>query len=57
MAWDGTLEVSATIANTGTRAAEEVVQSTSTTASGSITRPVRELKAFRKIALAGRARR
>jgi len=48
----GTIEVSATIANRGTRAAEEVVQLYTHQRTASVTRPVRELKAFRKIALA-----
>ncbi len=52
MSWDGTLTVSATVANTGKRAAEEVVQLYIRDRVGSVTRPVRELKAFRKIALA-----
>ncbi len=52
MAWDGTLTVSATIANTGQRAAEEVAQLYIHDMVGSVTRPVRELKAFRKVALA-----
>jgi beta-glucosidase len=56
MAWDGTLEVSATVANTGRRAAEEVVQLYVRDRVASITRPVRELKAFRKVALAPGAR-
>ncbi len=51
MASDGALTVRATIANTGTRAAEEVVQLYIRDLAASITRPVRELKAFRKIAL------
>ena len=56
MAWDGTLEVSATVANTGTRGAEEVVQLYIHDHVASITRPVREMKAFRKVALAPGAR-
>ena len=51
LGWDGKLSVSATIANTGTRAAEEVVQLYIHDRTASITRPVRELKGFRKIAL------
>ncbi|RZM36342.1 MAG: beta-glucosidase, partial [Sphingomonas sp.] len=51
MASDGPLTISATIANTGTRAAEEVVQLYIRDLAASVTRPVRELKAFRKIAL------
>lgn len=49
---NGTLEVSATIANRGTRAAEEVAQLYIHDRVASVTRPVRELKAFRKVALA-----
>jgi beta-glucosidase len=47
----GTIEVAATIANHGTRAAEEVVQLYVHDRVASVTQPVRELKAFRKIAL------
>ena len=56
MAANGTLEVSATVANTGTRACEEVVQLYVRDPVASLTRPVRELKAFRKVALAPGAR-
>ena len=49
---NGTVEVSATITNRGTRAAEEVVQLYTHERTASFTRPVRELKAFSKIALA-----
>jgi len=48
----GTIEISATITNRGSRAAEEVVQLYIHDRVASITRPVRELKAFRKVALA-----
>jgi beta-glucosidase len=48
----GTVEVSATITNRGSRAAEEVVQLYTHDKVASLTRPVRELKAFRKVALA-----
>ena len=44
--------VTATISNRGTRAAEEVVQLYIRDRAASITRPVRELKAFRKVRLA-----
>ncbi|HEY1144012.1 MAG TPA: glycoside hydrolase family 3 N-terminal domain-containing protein [Sphingomicrobium sp.] len=47
----GEIAVSARITNRGTRAAEEVVQLYTHDRVASITRPVRELKAFRKIAL------
>lgn len=43
--------VAARITNTGSRAAEEVVQLYIRDRSASITRPVRELKAFRKVSL------
>ena len=49
---NGNIQVSATITNRGTRGAEEVVQLYIHDRVASITRPVRELKAFRKIALA-----
>ena len=49
---NGTIEIAATISNHGTRAAEEVVQLYVHDRVGSVTRPVRELKAFRKVALA-----
>ena len=48
----GTIEITATITNRGTHAAEEVVQLYTHDRTASITRPVRELKAFRKVALA-----
>jgi beta-glucosidase len=48
---DGTLTVSATVTNSGVHAAEEVVQLYVQDVTASITRPVRELKAFRRIAL------
>jgi beta-glucosidase len=51
LAADGTLTVSATITNSGVHAAEEVVQLYVQDVTASITRPVRELKAFRRIAL------
>jgi beta-glucosidase len=48
----GTIEVSATITNRGSRAAEEVAQLYIHERTANITRPVREMKAFRKVALA-----
>ena len=48
----GVIEVFATVSNHGSRAAEEVVQLYIHDKVASITRPVRELKAFRKVALA-----
>jgi beta-glucosidase len=48
----GRREVSATISNRGSRAAEDVVQLYVHDRVASITRPVRQLKAFRKVALA-----
>ena len=49
---NGTIEVAATITNRGSRAAEEVAQLYIHDRVASIIQPVRELKAFRKIALA-----
>ncbi|MFD1952171.1 beta-glucosidase BglX [Sphingomonas arantia] len=46
-----TLTVSATVTNSGTRAADEVVQLYVQDVTASITRPVRELKAFRRVTL------
>lgn len=48
----GEIAVSARITNRGKRAAEEVVQLYTHDRVASVTRPVRELKAFRKLALA-----
>lgn len=52
MAWNGELRVSARVTNRGARAAEEVAQLYIRDRTASITRPVRELKAFRKVVLA-----
>ncbi len=55
--WDGELVVTTTVTNTGAVAAEEVVQLYVHDRVASRVRPVRELKAFAKIALApGQAR-
>jgi beta-glucosidase len=48
----GALAIAVRVANKGTRAAEEVVQLYIHDRAASITRPVRELKDFRKVALA-----
>ncbi|QNM84044.1 glycoside hydrolase family 3 C-terminal domain-containing protein [Sphingomonas sabuli] len=48
----GTVKVAARISNTGRRAAQEVVQLYVHDRTASVTRPVRELKAYRKITLA-----
>ncbi|CAN7467111.1 glycoside hydrolase family 3 N-terminal domain-containing protein [Variovorax paradoxus] len=45
----GTLRVRATVTNTGQRDAEEVVQLYAAERAASVTRPVRELKNFRKV--------
>jgi beta-glucosidase len=52
LAAGGALEVSARVRNRGARAAEEVVQLYVHDRAASVTRPVRELKDFRKVALA-----
>ncbi|PBS12483.1 beta-glucosidase [Lysobacteraceae bacterium NML93-0792] len=50
--WNGTLTVSATLRNDGSRFGEEVVQLYIHDRVASRVRPMRELKAFRKVALA-----
>jgi beta-glucosidase len=52
MPMNGEISVSARVTNSGRRAAEEVVQLYIRDRTASVTRPVRELKAFRKVALA-----
>jgi len=52
LAMNGTIEVAATVTNHGSRGAEEVVQLYTHQRTASVTRPVRELKAFRKVARA-----
>jgi len=52
-----TIRIRATVSNTGRRAGEEVVQLYVHDVVGSITRPVKELKGFRRIALAPGERR
>jgi beta-glucosidase len=52
LAGNGAIEIAATITNRGARAAEEVVQLYTHERVASVTQPVRELKAFRKVALA-----
>jgi beta-glucosidase len=52
MPMNGEISVSARITNRGNRAAEEVVQLYVHDRTASVTRPVRELKAYRKISLA-----
>jgi beta-glucosidase len=49
---DGSLRVSATVTNSGKRAGTEVVQLYVRDMVGSVTRPVKELKGFQKVALA-----
>src|SRR6185437_11016156 len=52
MTMNGELRISARIANRGARAAEEVVQLYIHDRTATLTRPVRQLKAFQKVALA-----
>jgi beta-glucosidase len=52
LSMNGMIEVAATITNRGNRSAEEVVQLYTHKPKAQVTRPVRELKAFRKVALA-----
>lgn len=51
LSWNGTLTISARITNSGEREAEEVAQLYIRDRVASMTRPVRELKGFRKIRL------
>ena len=51
MSADAPLSIAATIRNTGTRAVDEVVQLYVHDVAASITRPVRELKAFQRVSL------
>ncbi len=53
--WNDRLRVRARIINTGTRAAEEVVQLYVRDRSASVTRPIRELNSFQKLHLAAGA--
>lgn len=52
LAAGGSIELAATVANSGARDADEVVQLYVRDLTASITRPVRELKAFRRVRLA-----
>ena len=52
LAWDGELEVSATITNRGDRAAEELAQLYIHDRAASVTRPIRQLKGFQRVRLA-----
>jgi beta-glucosidase len=51
VAIDGTLAVSAVVQNSGARMADEVVQLYVRDLVGSVTRPLRELKGFRRVTL------
>ncbi|SEM02418.1 beta-glucosidase [Duganella sp. CF402] len=51
LAWNGAITVSATMRNVGQRSIEETVQLYVRDLAASVTRPVRELKAFRKVAM------
>ncbi len=51
LAWNGSIRVSSRITNTGSRAGEEIAQLYIHDRVASITRPVRELKGFRKVFL------
>lgn len=52
MPMDGSLTASVTVSNTGSRAADEVVQLYVRDLVGSISRPVKELKGFKRVSLA-----
>ncbi len=55
IAMNGSLEVTATLTNTGKRQATEVVQLYIRDVAGSLTRPVKELKDFKRVTLAAGA--
>ncbi|MBX9575820.1 MAG: beta-glucosidase BglX [Caulobacteraceae bacterium] len=52
MDWDGTIQIAATVTNRGARAAEELVQLYVHDRAASLTRPIRQLKGFRRVSLA-----
>jgi beta-glucosidase len=52
LGWNGEISVSALVTNKGSRTAEEVVQLYIRDRTASVTRPVRELKAYRTVRLA-----
>ena len=52
LSWSGILQVSATLRNRGRRESEELAQLYIRDKAASVTRPVRQLKAFRHVALA-----
>jgi beta-glucosidase len=52
LSWNGTLTIRATVANRGAHAAVEVAQLYIRDVAASITRPVRELKAYQRVSLA-----
>jgi len=57
LGWSGQITATATLTNTGTHPADEVAQLYIHDRVGEVTRPVRELKAFAKVALAPGASR
>lgn len=57
LAWNDTLHISVTVTNSGGRDGAEVVQLYVRDLVGSVTRPVKELKAFRRVSLAAGASR
>jgi beta-glucosidase len=57
LAWDDTLRISAQLSNTGGRGGTEIAQLYVRDLVGSVSRPVRELKGFRRVYLAAGAAR
>lgn len=55
MAWSGSIDISARLTNSGSRAATEVAQLYIHDRVASVTRPIRQLKAFRKLTIAAGA--
>lgn len=51
LSWEGEIEISATVTNHGARAADELVQLYVHDRAASVTRPIRQLKGFRRVTL------
>lgn len=51
LSWEGAIEISATVTNRGTRAADELVQLYVHDRAASVTRPIRQLKSFQRVTL------
>ncbi|MBU2116986.1 MAG: glycoside hydrolase family 3 C-terminal domain-containing protein, partial [Alphaproteobacteria bacterium] len=52
LGWDGAIQIAATVTNRGSRAADELVQLYVHDRAASVSRPVRQLKGYRRVTLA-----